>query len=297
MIVPDNFGGLRPEYSDAQRARFVVLPAPYDGTTTFLKGAARGPRAVITASQQVELWDEELEQETFTAGIATLEPPAIGPLPPEEVARVLEAAALPHVRAGQCLVTLGGEHSVTLGPARAVAAVYRDLSVLHLDAHGDLRAEYDGTPFGHGCIMRRLRDDLGLTIVQAGIRSLSPEEAEVIRGGRGVRTFFRHKVRDFEAAAAEVIDALPTRDVYVSIDVDALDPSLVAGTGTPEPGGLSWWEALALLRAVAAKRRVVAFDVVETIPLEGQAVSEFVAARLTYRFMGYIVRAAAPGGR
>src|SRR5437763_12182001 len=123
MIVPDNFGGLKPEHSDPEKARFVVLPAPYDGTTTFLKGTSRGPKAVITASQQVELWDEELEQETFLAGIATLRAPEIGDLRPEDAANVLERAAAPHVRAGQCVVTIGGEHSVTLGPARAVAAV------------------------------------------------------------------------------------------------------------------------------------------------------------------------------
>ncbi len=289
MIVPDNFGGLKPEHSDPETARFVVLPAPYDGTTTFLKGTARGPRAVIAASQQVELYDEELALETYQCGIATLPFPPIASLPPEEAAQVLERAALPHVRRGQCLVTIGGEHSVTLGPARAVAAVNPSLSVLHIDAHADLRAEYDGTKFGHGCIMRRLLDDLGLPIVQVGIRSLSPEEAAVIREGR-VRTFYRHGTRDVEAAAGSIVDALRTRDVYVSIDVDAFDPSLVAGTGTPEPGGLSWWEVLALLRAVSVMRRVVAFDVVETLPLEGQAVSEFVAARMIYRFMGYLER-------
>jgi agmatinase len=291
MIVPDNFGGLKPDHSDPIQSRFVVLPAPYDGTTTFLKGTSRGPRAVITASQQVELYDEELEQETFAlAGIHTLPFPMIDRLPPQDVAQVLEDMARPHVERGQCLVTVGGEHSVTLGPARAVAAKHPKLSVLHIDAHGDLRAEYDGTPYGHGCIMRRLLEDLRLPIVQAGIRSLSPEEAAVIREGR-VTTFLRHKARDLEAMAGAVIDALPTDDVYVSVDVDALDPSLVAGTGTPEPGGLSWWEMLALLRTVATARRVVAFDVVETLPLEGQAVSEFVAARLIYRFMGYIQRA------
>ena len=291
MIIPDNFGGLKPEFCDLAKAKFVVLPAPYDGTTTFLKGTARGPRAVITASQQVELWDEELEQETQAlAGIATLPTPMIQTLRPEDAAQVLEDAARPHVEAGKCLVTIGGEHSVTLGPARAVAARYKKLSVLHIDAHGDLRAEYDGTPYGHGCIMRRLLDDLGLPIVQAGIRSLSPEEAQLVREGR-VKTFYRHKHRDFEAAAKAVVDSLMTEDVYVSIDVDALDPSLVAGTGTPEPGGLSWWELLALCRTVASARRVVAFDVVETIPLEGQAVAEFVSARLIYRFMGYIQRA------
>ncbi|HVY60225.1 MAG TPA: agmatinase, partial [Planctomycetota bacterium] len=262
----------------------------YDGTTTFLKGTAKGPRAVITASQQVELWDEELEQETaMLCGIHTLPFPLVETLPPDQAPDLLESLARPHVEAGKCLVTIGGEHAVTLGPARAVAAKYPKLSVLHIDAHGDLRAEYDGTPFGHGCIMRRLLEDLKLPIVQAGIRSLCPEEAAIIREGR-VKTFYRHKFRDFEAAAKDVVDARPTEDVYVSVDVDALDPALMAGTGTPEPGGLSWWELLALLRRVASSRRVVAFDVVETIPLEGQAVAEFVTARLIYRFMGYIQR-------
>jgi agmatinase len=288
--VPDNFGGLKPEWSDPARARFVVLPAPYDGTTTFLKGTRHGPRAVITASQQVELWDEELERETYLDGIATLPFPAIEDAPPEAVPDVLDALARPHMERGQCVVTIGGEHSVSLGPIRAAKRAWPDLSVLHVDAHGDLRAEYDGTPFGHGCVMRRVLEDVRAPIVQVGIRSLSPEEATLVRAGR-VRTFYAHKTREVARAADEIVAALPTRDVYVSVDIDAFDPSLVAGTGTPEPGGLGWWDMLALLRAVARARRVVGFDLVETLPLAGQAVSEFVAARLIYRFMGYVAGA------
>lgn len=296
MIVPDNFGGLKPEFSDPHKARFAVLAAPYDGTTTFLKGTAKGPRAVITASQQVELYDEELEQETFQEGITTLQIPLVETLASEDVADLLESLARPYVERGQTLVTIGGEHSVSLGPVRAVAKKYPKLSVLHVDAHGDLRDEYDGTRYGHGCVMRRVLEDVGLPIVQVGIRSLCKEEADVIRSGR-VRTFYRHRMRDVEAGAGAIVDCLPTDDVYVSIDIDALCPSLVPGTGTPEPGGLTWWEILALCRAVAAQKRVVAFDVVETIPLEGQSVSEFVSARLIYRFMGYIARAARLAGR
>jgi agmatinase len=290
MIVPDNFGGLKPEHSDPERARFVVLPGPYDGTTTFLKGTARGPRAVIQASQQVELWDEELEQETYTAGIATIKTPMIENLQSQDAAQVLDDLAAPHFARGQCVVTLGGEHSISLGPVRAAKRAYPKLSLLHIDAHADLRQEYDGTCYGHGCVMRRILDDVKVPLVQVGIRSLSPEEAAVIRGGKGVKTFYRHQMRDVIQGAKTIVDALPTDDVYVSVDMDAFDPALVAGTGTPEPGGLSWWEMLELLRRVASARRVIGFDVVETIPLEGQAVSEFVAARLTYRFMGYIAK-------
>lgn len=287
MIVPDNFGGLKPEHCDLARARFVVLPAPYDGTTTFLKGTRHGPRAVITASQQVELYDEELERETaLEAGIATLPIPPLEAEPPERVPEVLERLARPHFEAGKCVVTIGGEHSVSLGPIRAAKAQHAALSVLHIDAHADLRAEYDGTPFGHGCVMRRVLE-AGIPITQVGIRSLSPEEAALVREGR-VRTFFAHRTRDVARAAKEIVATLPTKDVYVSIDIDALDPSLVAGTGTPEPGGLSWWDMLALLREAAGARRIVGFDLVETLPLAGQAVSEFVAARIIYRFMGYI---------
>lgn len=296
MEVPDNFAGLRPEHSSLESARFVVLPAPYDGTTTFLKGTAAGPRAVITASQQVELYDEELERETYLEGIATLPFPPLEREAPERVPDILEALAAPHFEAGRCVVTIGGEHSVSLGPIRAAKRMAPDLSILHIDAHGDLRAEYAGTRYGHGCVMRRVLDDLGAPIVQVGIRSLSPEEAELIRARR-VRTFFAHRLRDFESHVGAIVSALATPDVYVSIDVDAFDPSLVAGTGTPEPGGLSWWDMLALLRAVAHARRVVGFDVVETLPLPGQAVSEFVAARLIYRFMGYVAASPLSGQR
>ncbi len=296
--LPDNFGGLPEERSALDRARFVVVPAPYDGTTTFLKGTSRGPRAVIGASKNMELYDEELGIETYrSAPIHTLAVPSYEGWPPEKVAEDLERCARAVVRDGRIPVTIGGEHSVSLGPIRACAAAFPRLSVLHVDAHTDLRDEYEGTRFGHGCVMRRVLEDPGIaSLVQVGIRSLSAEEVRVVKdatrhGGR-LATFFAHAVRGgagLPSAYGEVHGRL-TQDVYISVDVDAFDPALVPGTGTPEPGGLSWWEVTDLLRVVTAAKRIRGFDVVETLPLEGQAVSEFVAAKLIYRIMGYIAR-------
>ncbi len=301
MQLPLNFGGLPEEHARLDGARFVVIPAPYEGTTTYLKGTARGPSAVIDASRNLELWDEELLAETFREGIHTLPTPELEPLAPEVVVERLERLAGPVLDRGQVAVTIGGEHSISLGPVRAARARHPTLSVLQLDAHTDLRDEYDGTKYGHGCVMRRILG-LGCRLVQVGIRSLSTEEAELVSlGAEGrLRTFFaRDLVRPGSAGVAGSLDAILAGlddPVYLSVDVDAFDPAFVPGTGTPEPGGLSWWDVTAILAAVTAARRVVGFDVVETIPLEGQAVSEFLAAKLVYRIMGYVARGRGSAG-
>ena len=291
--VPSNFLGLPPDLSDPQSARFVVLPAPYDGTTTFLKGTRHGPGAVITASQQVELYDDELGEEIVrSAGVATLPAPRLDGLLPEAVADILEALAAPHLAAGRTLVTVGGEHSVSLGPIRALKKLTPRLTVLQVDAHCDLRDEYAGTRHGHACVMRRVLEDVGAFVVQVGVRALSREEACLVAAER-VKTFFaRDLAREFASAIPRVISAVSTPHVYLSVDVDGFDPSVVPGTGTPEPGGLGWWDVLALARALASARRILAFDVVETLPSAGQVVSEFAAARLIYKIMGYVVRGA-----
>ena len=288
--LPFNFGGLEDEHAAIERARIVVLPAPYDFSTTYQGGTRWGPRAILAASQNMELWDEELGA-TYTAGIHTLpdlEPTALGP---EAMAERVEEAvgwALDH---GKIPAMLGGEHSLTAGAVRATAKRTRGLSVLQLDAHADMRDRYLDSPYSHACVMRRVREIVPAASV--GIRSMSEEEAKHLD---------RHpapmwSTRGFRALAGRwepILKAL-TDDVYVTFDLDALDPSALPATGTPEPGGLDWYEAVDLLAAVAKRSRIVGFDVVELAPIPGQVASDFLAARLTYRMMGLALASVSSG--
>jgi agmatinase len=265
--------------ADYSRSRFVVVPVGYEETATYLKGTRRGPAAVLRASEQVETYDPVLRRETVEDGIHCLRPiyPRISP---ERLAGQLEKVTANILRDGKTPALIGGEHSISLGPIRAVREKYPHLGVLHLDAHGDLRDEYEGTAYGHGCIMRRVLEICPVT--QVGVRSLSREEADLIEENPRIRTYFAH-----QGHPRGLLSHLP-RVVYLSIDMDVFDPSLVPGVGTPEPGGLRWEEVVDLVAAVTRRRPVVAFDVVETRPIPGSVVSEFVAARLIYRIMGHI---------
>jgi len=279
--LPQNFGGLEAPYSTLEPARAVVLPVPYDFSTTYQGGTRWGPRALLAASQNMELWDEELGP-TYRQGIHTLaelEPTALGP---EKMAERVEQATAWILEGGRLPVVLGGEHSITAGAVRAVAARVPKLSVLQLDAHGDMRDRYLDSPFSHACVMRRVRERVPAASV--GIRSISEEEAEHLR----LHPVPMWSVRQFRALKgnwAPILDAL-TDDVFVTFDLDALDPGILPGTGTPEPGGLDWYEAVDLLAAVAARKRIAGFDVVELAPMPGSVVSDFLAARLTYRMIG-----------
>jgi agmatinase len=280
--VPE-FLGMRGENSALERARFLVLPVPYEQTTTYMKGTFHGPRALLEASPQLELYDEELDQETWRAGIHTLplfpsdEPAAL--FFPKLTARVAELAAL----TGKTLFVVGGEHSLTQATVPAYAAVYPRLSVLHFDAHADLRAEHEGTPYSHACALYPA--SMLCRVVQVGVRSIGVEERGHVDHGNVV-TFRRHAHRDVHALIRRVLRAL-TDDVYVSIDLDGFDPAVIPGVGTPQPGGFGWDEGLALFRAVFSEKHVVGVDVMELRPLPDQPLSEFAAAKLLYRLMGY----------
>ncbi len=289
--VRDNFLALEPRYSDYRKSRYAVLPVPYDATTTFRTGTRDGPRAVISASQQVEPFDHETNNEPYTVGIATLaplEPQAAGPQQMHE--HVLQAARR-IARAGKFLIALGGEHGITSALVRAVMTRYKKLSVLQIDAHADLRNSYQGSAYSHACVMRRVLE-LGATVVPVGVRSFSAEEARFMRRA-GVRPVPASKCTQpaSHCSGPSWIDEVVARlqhPVYVTIDMDGFDPSCVPGVGTPEPGGLDWYTACRLLRAVTSNRRVVAADVVETLPLPGSVVSEFLAARLVYKLIAYV---------
>jgi agmatinase len=289
--LPENFGGLESEYSALERARVVILPAPYDFSTSYQGGARLGPRAILAASRNMELWDDELGA-IYRHGIHTLselEPTAEGP---EAMSRRVEEAVTWILRQKKLPVMLGGEHSLTAGAVRATAASVERLSVLQVDAHADMRDRYLDSAYSHACVMRRVRELVPAASV--GIRSLSEEEAEYLEAHpapiwstRG----FRALGRRWEP----ILDAL-TEQVYVTIDVDGLDPSQVPATGTPEPGGLDWYELVDLLRAVSERKRIVGFDVVELAPLPGQVASDFLAARLVYRLIGLSLGTKRPAG-
>lgn len=274
------------ERTRREGAGFLVLPVPYERTVSYGGGTKRGPMAIRAASCQVELWDEELRADTSRAGIHTL-PEFVKPHPPGPFCRALARRVDEVVDPAKVLVVLGGEHSITPGVVEPLVRRWPDLSVLQIDAHADLRESYQGDRFSHACAARRILDHAPL--VQVGIRNFSEEEAPFVNRGR-VRTFLAHEHRGDRALPRKVLKAL-SRRVYVTFDIDGLDPALVPGTGTPEPGGLGWYEALDVLRLVCAEREVVGFDVVEVAPIPGHHASEFVAAKLMYRMMGYIARA------
>lgn len=280
--VEFSFGGLDSSPAALETAHAVVLPAPYDGTTSYRPGTRFGPHALIDASRNMELYDEVLGA-LYPAGLYTL--PELEPVADAEkmVARVEEAAEWA-LEQGKTLITVGGEHSLTTGPVRAYARRLPKLSVLHLDAHGDLRFEYHGTRYSHACVMRRVREIVSVG-VQAGQRSISEEEAELITRER-LTVFSARRVRDLAGAYAPIVEAL-SDDVYITVDLDVIDPSECPGVGTPEPGGLTWFEITDLVAALAKRRRIVGFDLMELMPIGGDTRSEFLAARLLYRMWGW----------
>jgi len=284
-VVPTNFGGLELEFSALDRARAVVLPVPYDFSTTYQSGTRWGPRAILAASQNMELWDEELGP-TYRAGIHTLEeiePSAEGP---EAMARRVEQATAWIFDHGKLPVVLGGEHSITAGTVAAARKKYPGVTVLQLDAHADMRESYLDSRYSHACVMRRVRE--GGRAASVGVRSMGEEEAEYLKA-HPEAIWSTRQFRALKGDWAPILAALGD-EVFVTFDLDALDPGILPGTGTPEPGGLDWFEAVDLLAAVAAKKRIIGFDVVELAPLPGQVTSDFLAARLTYRMIGLALR-------
>ncbi len=280
--VPDNFLGLPPHQSNYGHSRFAVLPIPYEATSTFGAGSCRGPRAIITASQQVELYDHTLGREFVESGVATLEPLETQGLSPEVMQEVIFKAARRIVEDGKFLLSLGGEHSITAGLVRAVQSGHKNLSVLHIDAHADLRDEYLGTKWSHACAMRRVHE-LGVSISSVGIRNYSIEEADFLRRS-DVHILTDMDCRNRADWIKRAISALTDR-VYLTVDIDGFDPAYAPGTGTPEPGGLDWYQVTQLIQTVASEKQIVAADLVEVAPIPGQVVTEFLAAKLGYKII------------
>ncbi len=279
------FCELPDELADPATAAAVVVPIPYDRTSTWHKGADRGPRAILEASHHIEWYDVATARETCRQGIATADPVTtdgspeeLADLVDERVAEILERGALP--------VGLGGDHSVSIGAIRAAARAFPRLEVLQIDAHADTRDSYAGSPFNHACVMARARE--WCPIVQVGIRAVDGDEVERLDPNRVVWADEINGPRADPEWQDRVLAQLGD-PVYVTIDLDGFDPSVVPATGTPEPGGLDWYQVTGLLERVAAERRIVAFDVVELCPSPGQWASEFLAAKLVYRLLSLVL--------
>lgn len=282
------FLGLDPR--DPADARIRILPIPYDLTTSYQPGARRGPLALLEASTHVELYDELLEEEPSRLGVATLPPLVQATQGPDAMVARVEDAARRWVHRDRFLLGLGGEHSVTPALVRAHHEVWPGLTVVQVDAHADLRQTFEGSPHNHACAMRRIRD-MGLRLVQVGIRSLTGEERGLVDGDPMIHTFFAHRLagRAADEWTAEVASQVEG-PWYLTVDVDGLDPSIMPATGTPEPGGLDWYGISLLIQCLCERGPLVGADVVELAPIPGLAAPDFLAARLALRIVGFAAR-------
>ena len=282
-IAPLSFGGTLPDAAPFESAKAVILPVPLESTTSYVPGTRNGPREILVASTHLELWDEETSTDIHPIGIYTL--PEME-LPFDDMSEMMAeirrvtAAILEH---DKFPVVLGGEHSITSPVVAAMAGKFPGLSVLQIDAHADLRDSYMGTRFNHACAMRRVLEHARAT--QVGIRSMSPEEATAVPT-LPTRIFYDVNMRQDRNWIDRVVESLGER-VYITIDVDGMDPAIMPATGTPEPGGLSWYELLSVLRAVISARHVVGCDIVELSPLPGMAAPNFLCAKLVYKILTY----------
>jgi len=279
------FAGLEPAYSDFKRAKAVVLPVPYDSTSEWRSGSRHGPQAIIDASQYLELYDLELDRETYKVGICTL--PEVEPVlssPQDMIDRIYQVVKGLVLRE-KFVTLLGGEHTLSLGAVRAFRETFPELSVLQLDAHADLRDEYLGTKYGQASVMRRISELCPIS--QVGIRSLSWEEKQFLAQSK-LTPFYMSDLASDRSSASRIVDSL-SQDVYITIDVDVLDPSVMPAVGTSEPDGMSWRQVLDIIEPVFLHKHVVGFDLMEFCPAEGPSSCAFLLAKLAYDLIGRAV--------
>lgn len=283
-----NFLGIEDENLYAyDKARFVIQSAPYEHTSSYLQGSAKGPLAILEASHFVEFYDEELDQESFRmGGIATIEPIDFTGKFDADAIDLIEKHTDRLIADEKFVVSLGAEHSVTFGFVKSHVKKYGNVSVLQIDAHSDLRFAYHDNIYSHASVMARIHE-LGLNLVQIGIRAQCKEESDLIKASSNITTFYAHQIRRNPNWMEEAIAALGDT-VYITIDADGFDPSVIPCVGTAEPNGLFWNETIEFLSKVIQKKKVVGFDVVEVAPQEGQIISEFTLAKLVYRLIGMI---------
>lgn len=280
------FGGPEAQHADAKSAGIVVLPICYEHASSYGTGSGEGFYHLLAASEQLERLDEETLTDWFNLKIHTATPIVPKDNPAKAVAEI-KAAAQMILASKPFLLSLGGDHAISLGPIEALSGIYPEIGILQIDAHLDLRAEWNGSRYNHACVMRRVVEDLGFDVVPVGIRSFSPEELAYIRK-KGIAPFFAHEIAEAKTSdwVEAVIESLP-ENVYITVDLDGLDPAVVPGTGTPEPGGLSYRQVVTLLKAVGERKKVVAADICELAKIKGSQVSETAAAKIATKIMIY----------
>lgn len=290
-LGPDNnFLGIGdPDLCSYEGSRFVIQQVPYEHTSSYHTGSANGPGAIMNASHFVEFYDEEADLESYRhGGICALEAMQFDGRVDEDAVDHIAECTSQLLKDGKFVISFGAEHTVTYGFVKAYSDHFSDLSVLQLDAHSDLRQEYNNNKWSHASVMARVHD-LGLKIGQVGIRAQCIEEAELIRDSKLIETAYAHQIRQGSDWQRRILDHL-SDNVYITIDADGFDPSVIPNVGTPEPNGLFWQETLDLLADVVKHKNVVGFDIVEVAPVKGYTLSEFTLAKLAYKIIGMIVK-------
>ncbi len=277
------FGAPDAPFCDPTTARLVIIPAPLEYSVCYMKGTERGPQAILNASSQMELYDEELDCCPIEIGVYTRPALDYSGMDHAAALKATGEAVRQVLQDGQLPLILGGEHSLSSLSIAAVHRYYPDLTVVHIDAHGDLRDEYEGTPLSHASIERRVVE-MGIPLTEIGIRSFSPEEVEFMKTSPDVKIVWGYQ---YAKGTAVIPWERLSKHTYVTIDLDALDPSEMPAVGTPEPGGLHWYQLLDLFREICRRTTVVGMDVVELCPMEGQTRADFLAAKLVYKMIGY----------
>lgn len=277
--IPYNFGGIAPKFSDYAKSKIVILPVPFDKTSTWLKGSDEGPSAIIEASRNMELYDIETNSEVYKEGIFSEK--EIRTSNSELMINKVYRKVKDLLHDKKFVVTLGGEHSVSIGAIKAYAHFFNDLSVLHLDAHSDMRDVYKGNKYSHACVMARVKE-ITKNIISVGIRSMDSSELKNVDKDK---IFYAAKICHSRNWIKEVVNRL-SENVYIDIDLDVFDPGIMPSTGTPEPGGLDWYQITKLLRVVAQNKHITGCDVVELSPSKNKA-PDFLAAKLIYKLLSY----------
>ena len=275
-----NYAGIPDKYARLEDAKVVLIPVPYDGTSTWQKGADKGPEAFLQASENMELFDIETRSEPYKKGVY-LAPAVLENSSPEKMVDAVYKTTKNYINQGKFVTLFGGEHSISIGSIKAFSELFKDLTVLQLDAHADLREEYNGSKCNHACAVYQA--SLTTKLIQVGIRSMDISELDNMVEEQ---TYFAEQIIQDEDWMSDSIDQM-TENVFITIDLDAFDPSILPSTGTPEPGGLLWFETLEYLKKVFKKKNVVGFDIVELCPNPTEKSSDFLAAKLYYKMLAY----------
>lgn len=285
------FGGLEKKWTDKYNSLFWILPIAYEKTVTYGRGTYLAPKAILQASSQVELFDEELRCEPYKAGIYTFDIMSSKDKPEIFLPKIQRYVKdeLTKVNLSKILISIGGEHSISVGLVKAFKEIYHNLSVVCFDAHSDLRNFYNGSKYNHACASRRIFEETG-KLIQIGVRSFSEEDYDFTKKNN-IPVFYAKEILQGKGKMINrIISKIETKDVYITFDVDVFDPSVMPATGTPEPGGIGWYDALNLIQQIIQLKNVIALDIVETSVHKGSNISEFTSAKLCYKIISYLYR-------